>query len=63
MASPSPKHPTSPLPPGGGFLLAKVGSERIQAPEDFTADQIEFYRAARKFAVERVLASADAIER
>jgi len=63
MASPSPKHPTSPLPPGGGFLLAKVGSERIQAPEDFTADQIEFYRAARKFAVERVLGSADAIER
>ncbi len=63
MASPSPQHPTSSLPPGGGFLLAPVGSERIQAPEDFTSDQLEFYRAARKFAVERVLASADAIER
>jgi alkylation response protein AidB-like acyl-CoA dehydrogenase len=63
MASLFPQPPTSPLPPGGGFLLAPVGSERIQAPEDFTAEQLEFYRAARKFAVERVLASADAIER
>jgi alkylation response protein AidB-like acyl-CoA dehydrogenase len=65
MASPSPQHATSPLdrlPPGGGFLLAPVGSERIQAPEDFTAEQLDFYRAARKFAVDRVLPSTAAIE-
>ena len=51
------------LPPGGGFLLDPVGGRRIETPDDFTADQREFYRAAQKFAVERVLASADAIER
>jgi len=49
--------------PGCGFLLAPVGSVRIHTPDDFTAEQREFYRAARKFAVERVLASAGAIER
>ncbi|HVP67110.1 MAG TPA: acyl-CoA dehydrogenase family protein [Anaeromyxobacteraceae bacterium] len=56
---------TSPaaLPPGGGFLLDPAGSRRIETPSDFTAEQGEFFRAAQKFAVERVLASADAIER
>jgi alkylation response protein AidB-like acyl-CoA dehydrogenase len=51
------------LPPGGGFLLEPVGARRVDAPDAFTAEQREFYRAAHKFAVDRVLASADAIER
>jgi alkylation response protein AidB-like acyl-CoA dehydrogenase len=50
------------FPPGGGFLLAPAGSRRIATPDDFTEEQREFYRAARKFAVERVLANADRIE-
>ncbi|HEU4384072.1 MAG TPA: acyl-CoA dehydrogenase family protein [Anaeromyxobacteraceae bacterium] len=53
---------TAPLQPGGGFLLAPVGSERILAPEDFTDEQREFYQAARKFAVERVYQNARRIE-
>ncbi|HEY6107065.1 MAG TPA: acyl-CoA dehydrogenase family protein, partial [Anaeromyxobacteraceae bacterium] len=48
--------------PGGGFLLAPVGSERILTPEDFSDEQREFYRTARKFAVERVAANAKRIE-
>jgi alkylation response protein AidB-like acyl-CoA dehydrogenase len=54
---------TIPLPPGGGFLLAPVGSQPIVTPADFTDEQKEFFRAARKFAVDRVLASADRIEK
>ncbi len=60
---PADASPASTLPPGGGFLLDPVGSRRIETPDDFTADQREFFRAANRFAVERVLASADAIER
>ncbi len=54
---------TSSLPLGGGFLLAPVGSQRIDTPADFTDEQREFFRSARKFAVERVVASADRIEK
>ncbi len=50
------------LPPGGGFLLAEVGAEAVDTPDRFTAEQREFFRTARKFALERVLPSADAIE-
>ena len=57
MASETPN-----LPPGGGFLLAPVGSQRIGTPEDFTDDQREFYRAAHKFALDRVVGNADRIE-
>ncbi len=53
---------TASLPSGGGFLLAPAGSERILTPEDFSDEQREFYRAARKFALERVLANAKRIE-
>jgi alkylation response protein AidB-like acyl-CoA dehydrogenase/uncharacterized membrane protein len=53
---------TTPLPPGGGFLLAPAGSERILTPEDFTEEQREFYRAASKFAAERVVKNAKRIE-
>jgi alkylation response protein AidB-like acyl-CoA dehydrogenase len=55
--------PAKTLPPGGGFLIESVGSQRIGTPDDFTSEQREFYRAAHKFAVDRVLANADAIER
>jgi len=55
--------PAATLPPGGGFLLEPVGARHVHAPADFTGEQGEFYRAAQKFAIERVLASADAIER
>jgi alkylation response protein AidB-like acyl-CoA dehydrogenase len=54
---------TSSLPPGGGFLLAAAGAERVFTPEDFTAEQIDFYRAAHKFAMDRVYAAADRIEK
>jgi alkylation response protein AidB-like acyl-CoA dehydrogenase len=54
--------PANTLPPGGGFLVEPVGSRRIDAPEDVGDEPREFYRAARKFALERVLASADRIE-
>jgi alkylation response protein AidB-like acyl-CoA dehydrogenase len=50
------------LPPGGGFLLTEVGAQAVDTPDAFTSDQREFYRAARKFAMERVLPAADAIE-
>ncbi len=50
------------LPSGGGFLLAEVGATPIDTPDRFTSDQRDFFRTARKFAVERVLPSADAIE-
>src|SRR5574342_519790 len=53
---------TASLPPGGGYLLAPVGSERIFTPEEFTEEQREFYRTARKFAVERVAQNARRIE-
>ena len=51
------------LPPGGGFLLAPVGSERIRTPDDFSDEQRAFYQTARQFADERVLANAERIER
>jgi alkylation response protein AidB-like acyl-CoA dehydrogenase len=50
------------FPPGGGFLLGEVGAQPIDTPDAFTSDQREFFRAARKFALERVLPAADAIE-
>jgi alkylation response protein AidB-like acyl-CoA dehydrogenase len=50
------------LPPGGGFLLAPVGTHRIDTPDDFTAEQRDFYRSASKFAHERVVANAARIE-
>jgi alkylation response protein AidB-like acyl-CoA dehydrogenase len=53
---------TATLPPGGGFLLSPVGSQRIGTPEDFTEEQREFYRAAHKFALDRVLGNAARIE-
>jgi len=49
-------------PPGGGFLLAPVGTERIRTPADFTDDQRAFYDTASKFAIERVVANAHRIE-
>ncbi len=64
MADPTVTKPaaTSELPLGGGFLLADVGAQPIFTPDDFTQDQREFYRSARKFALERVLPAANAIE-
>ncbi len=53
---------TASLPPGGGFLLTSAGSEHILTPEDFGAEQREFYRAANKFALERVVKNAKRIE-
>ncbi len=50
------------LPPGGGFLLTEVGAGAVDTPDAFTPDQREFYRTARKFALERVLPAAAAIE-
>ena len=62
MAESVAEKPTTALPPGGGFLLSEVGAERIDTPDRFTAEQREFFRTARKFALERVLPAADAIE-
>jgi len=59
----SPTEIRSSFPPGGGFLLAPVGSQRIDTPDDFTDEQREFFRTAYKFAADRVVGSADAIER
>jgi alkylation response protein AidB-like acyl-CoA dehydrogenase len=50
------------LTPGGGFLLAPVGAERIRTPDDFTDEQRAFFRTADQFATERVLANAERIE-
>jgi len=55
--------PTSNFPPGGGFLLAEVGSHRVVAPESFTEEQRLYYRTAQQFARERVLSRAEQIER
>ena len=52
MSTTSPKPPV-PLPPGGGFLLEPVGTRRIGTPEDFTEEQREFYRSARKSSDEK----------
>jgi alkylation response protein AidB-like acyl-CoA dehydrogenase len=62
MASPAETMNLPSLPPGGGFLLAPVGSERIRTADDFTDDQRAFLKTAEKFAVERVLANAERIE-
>ncbi len=50
------------LPPGGGFLLSEVSSAPILTPAQFTDEQREFYKTARKFGLERVLPEANAIE-
>jgi alkylation response protein AidB-like acyl-CoA dehydrogenase len=55
--------PRPPLPAGGGFLLVPCGSEPVRTPEDVADDLREFYRLAERFAVERVVANADRIER
>jgi len=62
MAESAAEKPTTALPPGGGFLLTEVGAERVDTPDRFTDEQREFFRTARKFALERVLPAADAIE-
>src|SRR5512137_1089395 len=62
MADPVAEKPSTALPPGGGFLLTEVGAERVDTPDRFTPEQREFFRTARKFALERVLPAADAIE-
>ncbi len=51
------------LTPGGGFLLAPVGSERIRTPDMFTEEQRAFYRTASDFANRRVVANAERIEK
>jgi alkylation response protein AidB-like acyl-CoA dehydrogenase len=64
MANGPDRQPKTPTPRGGGaFLLQPVAAERIVTPEDFTTEQKEFYRAAHKFAVERVVANAARIEK
>ena len=55
MAAVVESRPTSEVPPGGGFLLAEVGSHRVVAPESFTEEQRLYYRTAQQFARERVL--------
>jgi alkylation response protein AidB-like acyl-CoA dehydrogenase len=50
------------LPPGGGFLLAEVGAQRVDTPDAFTDVQRDFFRAARKFGLERVVPASPAIE-
>ncbi|GEJ55368.1 acyl-CoA dehydrogenase family protein [Anaeromyxobacter diazotrophicus] len=63
MSNPAQILDVSALPPGGGFLLAPVGQERIRTPDDFTEDQRAFFRTAEQFAEERVLANAARIEK
>ncbi|HME90227.1 MAG TPA: acyl-CoA dehydrogenase family protein [Myxococcaceae bacterium] len=63
MAAVVESRPTSEVPPGGGFLLAEVGSHRVVAPESFTEEQRLYYRTAQQFARERVLPRAEQIER
>jgi alkylation response protein AidB-like acyl-CoA dehydrogenase len=50
------------LLPGGGFLLAPVGSTRVRTSDDFTEEQREFYKLAEKFSAERVIANAARID-
>jgi alkylation response protein AidB-like acyl-CoA dehydrogenase len=50
------------ISPGGGFLLAPVGSARIRTPDDFTEEQRAFFDTAERFANERVLANATRLE-
>ncbi len=63
MAYPATTLSVSPPIPGGGFLLAPAGSERIKTPDDFTDEQRAFVQTAERFAAERVLANAERIER
>jgi alkylation response protein AidB-like acyl-CoA dehydrogenase len=56
-----PDEPAAP-PPGGGFLLAPVGSRRVRVPEDLDETQRALLRTADRFAVSRVLANADRLE-
>jgi alkylation response protein AidB-like acyl-CoA dehydrogenase len=63
MATRPDRLPQPPLPPGGGFLLAPCGAQRIRTKEDLGEDLREFYKLAERFAAERVVANADRIER
>jgi alkylation response protein AidB-like acyl-CoA dehydrogenase len=51
-----------PVTPGGGFLLGPCGSERIRTPDDFSEEQREFFKAAERFALERVQPNSSRIE-
>ncbi len=63
MAAVLENRPSETPPPGGGFLLAEVGTHRVVAPESFTEEQRLYHRTAQQFARERVLPKADQIER
>jgi alkylation response protein AidB-like acyl-CoA dehydrogenase len=63
MASTAKTLSVPPLPPGGGFLLTRVGAERIRTADDFTPEQRAFLETAERFGAERVLANAERIER
>jgi alkylation response protein AidB-like acyl-CoA dehydrogenase len=52
----------APLPPGGGFLLAPAGTDRVATPQDFTEEQRAVHAAAERFALERVVANTARIE-
>jgi len=58
----SPAAPPSP-PTGGGFLLQPAGTVPFRTPEQVDETQRALWRTASRFAVERVAASADRIER
>jgi alkylation response protein AidB-like acyl-CoA dehydrogenase len=51
-----------PITSGGGFLLGPCGSERIRTPDDFSEEQREFFKAAERFAIERVQPNSSRIE-
>ena len=48
---------------GCGFLLVPAGSEPTQTPEAISAEQRAFFQTAERFALERVHANAERIER
>lgn len=55
--------PAAPPPTGGGFLLAQAGAVPFRTPEALDETQKALWRTASRFAVERVAACADRIER
>ncbi|MBI5067215.1 MAG: acyl-CoA dehydrogenase family protein [Deltaproteobacteria bacterium] len=59
------KSPAAPPPPptGGGYLLQPAGSTPFRTPEQADETQRALYRTASRFAVERVAAASDRIER
>ncbi len=63
MATPAEKLQHAAPPPGGGFLLTRVGADRIRTPADFTDEQRAFHETAERFSNERVLSQAARIER